>query len=122
MSQGWGFDFLFCLEGRVFVHNDCPGERVFAPFKSCPGGGGMVLDEIDTCIRSMYSSHLLESDFALTTGKHTQMTKENSKGMKDLSASNVSHVSRKPLRCIHITTPYAGHVFEVTFRNPSQCL
>ena len=29
-----------------------PG-RVFAPFKSCPGGlsqGGMVLDEIDTCI------------------------------------------------------------------------
>ena len=34
----------------------------------------------------MYSSHLLETDFALTTGKYTQMTKENSKGMKDLSA------------------------------------
>ena len=64
----------------------------------------------------MYSSHLLEPDFALTTGKGTQMTKENSKGMKDL-ASNVSHVSRKPLQCIHITTPYAGHVAEVTFRN-----
>ena len=43
----------------------------------------------------MYSSYLVESDFALTTGKHTQMMKENSKGMKDLSASNVSHVSRK---------------------------
>ena len=42
----------------------------------------------------MYSSHLLESDFALTTGKHTQITKENSKGIKDPSASNVSHVSR----------------------------
>ena len=50
----------------------------------------------------MYSSHLLESDFALTTGKHTQIMKENGKGMKDLSASNVSHVSRKPLQCIHI--------------------
>ena len=37
----------------------------------------------------MYFSHLLQSDFALTTGKHAQMTKENSKGMKDLSASNV---------------------------------
>ena len=65
----------------------------------------------------MYSSHLLESDFALTTGKHTQMTKESSKGMKDLSASNVSHVSRKLSQCIHITTPYAGHVVEVTFQN-----
>ena len=62
----------------------------------------------------MYSSHLLASNFALTTGKHTQMTKENSKGMKDLSAPNVSHVSRKPLQCIHITTLYAGHVVEVT--------
>ena len=63
----------------------------------------------------MYFSHLHESDFALTTGKHTQMAKENSKGMKDLSASNVSHVSRKPLQCIHITTPYAVHVVGVTF-------
>ena len=41
----------------------------------------------------MYFSHLLESDFALTTGKHTQMTKENSKGMKNLSASNVRKVT-----------------------------
>ena len=65
----------------------------------------------------MYSSHLVEFDFALTTGKHAQMTKENSKGMKDLSALNLSHVSRKPLQCIHITTPYAGHVVGVTFRN-----
>ena len=33
------------------MHNDCPGGRVFAPFKSCPGGvfRGMVLHEIDTC-------------------------------------------------------------------------
>ena len=65
----------------------------------------------------MYSSNLLESGFALTTGKHTQMTKENSKGMKDLSASNVSHVSRKPLQCIQITTPYTDYVVEATFRN-----
>ena len=65
----------------------------------------------------MYSSHLLKPDFALTSGKHTQMTKENSKGMRDLSASNVSHVSRKPLQCIHISTPYAAHIVEVTFRN-----
>ena len=35
----------------------------------------------------MYFSHLLEYDFALTTGKHTQMTKENRKGMKDLKAT-----------------------------------
>ena len=38
MSRGWAFDYLFCPEGRVFVDNDCPG------------GGGMVMDEIDTCI------------------------------------------------------------------------
>ena len=40
MSRGWGFLLPVCLEGRVFVHNDCPGGRgrVFAPFKSCPGG------------------------------------------------------------------------------------
>ena len=44
----------------------------------------------------MHSSHLLESDFALTTGKHTQMMKENRKRMKELIASNVSHVSRNP--------------------------
>ena len=62
----------------------------------------------------MYFSHLLESDFPLTTGKHTQMTKENSKGMKDLSASNVRKVK---FQCIHIIAPYAGHVVEVTFRN-----
>ena len=42
---------------------------------------------------------------------------EKSKGMNDLSASNVSHVSRKPLQCIHVTTPYAGHVVKVTFRS-----
>ena len=41
----------------------------------------------------MYFSQLLESDFALTTGKHTQMTKENSKRIKDLSASNVREVT-----------------------------
>ena len=40
----------------------------------------------------MYFSDLLESDFALTAGKHTQMTKENSKGMKDLSDSKVPKV------------------------------
>ena len=41
----------------------------------------------------MYFSHLIKLDFALTTGKHTQMTKKNSKGMKDLSASNVRKVT-----------------------------
>ena len=41
----------------------------------------------------MYFSHLLESDFALTTGKQTQMTKKNTKGMKDLSAPNVRKVT-----------------------------
>ena len=53
--KGGAFDSLFCTEGRVFVHNDCPGRRgQFAPFKSCPRGlsrgGGRELDEIDTCI------------------------------------------------------------------------
>ena len=65
----------------------------------------------------LYSFHLFESDFAFTAGKYTQMTKENSKGMRDLSTSNVSHVSRKPLQCIHSTTPYAAQVVEVMFRN-----
>ena len=51
---GGAFDSLICPEGRIFVHNDCPGRRVSAPFKSCPRGlsrgGGVVLDETDTCI------------------------------------------------------------------------
>ena len=50
--------------------------------------------------------------FALTTGKHTHITKENNKGMEDLSASNISHVSLKPSKCIHITTLFAS-----TFQN-----
>ena len=48
---------------------------------------------------------------------HTQMTTDNSKIMKDVGASNVSHVSRNPLQCIQVTTQYAGHIVEVTFRS-----
>ena len=44
------------------------------------------------------------------------MTK-NSKALKDVGTSNVSHVSRKPLQCVHIITPYAGYIVEVTFRS-----
>ena len=46
MSRGGGgaFDSLFCPEGRVFVHNDCPGGRVFAPFEWYPGGLSQVGD------------------------------------------------------------------------------
>ena len=54
-SPGDGaFDSLFCPEGRGFVHNDCLGGRVFAPSSRVPGvcPGGMVLNEIDTCMRS----------------------------------------------------------------------
>ena len=36
------FDFLFCPEGRVFVHNDCPEGGVLLPSSRvpgvCPGG------------------------------------------------------------------------------------
>ena len=56
MPRRWPFDSLFCPEGRGFVHNDCLGERVFAPFKSCPEGG-MVLDEIDACITDLIISY-----------------------------------------------------------------
>ena len=44
-------------------------------------------------------------------------TTENSKGMKDVGTSNVNHVSRKPLQCIHITAPYESYVVQVTFRS-----
>ena len=51
---GGAFDSLFCPEGRVFVNNDRPGGKIFAPFKSCPGGlsqrDGYAMYEIDTCI------------------------------------------------------------------------
>ena len=63
MSRGGAFDSLFCPGGRVFVHNYCPGGRVFAPFESCPGGlsrGGMVLDEIDTCISASNHVHITQ--------------------------------------------------------------
>ena len=33
------------------------------------------------------------------------MTAEDRKGMKDAGSSNVSHVPRKPLQCIDVTTP-----------------
>ena len=42
--------------------------------------------------------------FPSFTGKHTQTTTENSKGMKNVGTSNVSHVSREPLQCIDATT------------------
>ena len=54
MSQGGVFDSPFCPGGRGFVHNDChgggggflrPSSRVL---EVCPGG--MVFDEIDSCI------------------------------------------------------------------------
>ena len=45
------------------------------------------------------------------------MTTENRKEMKDVGTSHVSHVSRNPLQCIQVTTPYAGHVIEVMFRS-----
>ena len=61
----------------------------------------------------MRFSHLLKSDFALTTGKHTQMTKENSKGMKDLSASNVP---RRGERASNLTCSKCLHL--VDFNNP----
>ena len=51
---------------RIFVHNDCPGRRVSASFKSCPGvclGGGGGLDETDTCV----SHHHVKSDMARPT-------------------------------------------------------
>ena len=35
--------------------------------------------------------------------------------MKD--ASNLSHFSRKLLQCMHVATPYTGHVVEVAFQN-----
>ena len=40
MSQGGAFDSLFCPKERDFVQYDCPR-------------GGVVLDEIDTCIRKV---------------------------------------------------------------------
>ena len=57
MSRGGGaFDFLILFWGRVFLHNDCPWGRVLPPSSRVQrvspgrGGGGLVLDEIDSCI------------------------------------------------------------------------
>ena len=63
MSRGGAFDSLSCPEGRVFVHNDCPGGRFLLPSSRVPGG--MIMDEIDTCIRwelqKAWVVHLLQS-------------------------------------------------------------
>ena len=40
MSRGWAFDSLFCPEGRVFVHNDCPGGKGFCSLHVVSSGGG----------------------------------------------------------------------------------
>ena len=48
------FDSLFCPEGRVFVHNECPEGKGFSSFQVVSWEfvpGRMVLDEIDTCIK-----------------------------------------------------------------------
>ena len=39
---------LFCPEGRVSAHSDCLGGGLLP--SSSGVSGGMVLDEIDTCI------------------------------------------------------------------------
>ena len=44
---------------------------------------------------------------------------ENSKEMDGDDPSNDSHISRKPLQCIHVITPYAGHIVEVTLQSHS---
>ena len=61
--------------GRVFGRGGflytmiVPGGRVFVPFKSCPRGlsgwegGGVVLDEIDTCISRKDCKHLFVNMF-----------------------------------------------------------
>ena len=43
------------------------------------------------------------------------MTAEIKKGMKDVGTLSVSDVSRKPLQCIDVTTPVAGHVVRSRF-------
>ena len=45
------------------------------------------------------------------------MTEEKRKEIKDVRTSKVSQVSRRPLQCIDVSTPVAGHVVEVMFRN-----
>ena len=37
MSQAGTFDPLFCLEGRVFVHNDCPRGGFLPPWSMSRG-------------------------------------------------------------------------------------
>ena len=34
------FDSLFCPEGKVSVHSDCPGRRFLPPLSRVPGRGG----------------------------------------------------------------------------------
>ena len=48
VSQGWAFDSLFCPEGRGFVHSYCHGGGFLLLSSRVPGG--VVLDEMDTCI------------------------------------------------------------------------
>ena len=78
---------------RIFEHNDYPGRKGFAPFKSCPGfvgggggGGGGRLDEIDTCVCHRY----VKSDIARPT-----------------SVDQVNHASLKMCRTFSITKPKA---------------
>ena len=47
------------------------GERVFAPFKSCPGGGGggLVLDETDSHIMYIHMYRAVTYDVIKTISK-----------------------------------------------------
>ena len=62
MFLGWGS--LFCLKGRIFAHNDCPGAD-FCPFESCPGAGwfwmNMIASSVTLIITAEGKVHLLSS-------------------------------------------------------------
>ena len=55
--EGGAFHSLFCPEGRVFVHNDCPGEG-FALFKSCPRERGRFWMKLISALISYYVINL----------------------------------------------------------------
>ena len=111
--RGWAFDSLFCAQGRVFVHNDCPRGGGFLLPSRCVLGG-MVMDEIDTCTNLTKSTYwgraLIEREYFIMWQDCKNLNKSQfgsaitrifSKRFTSGGFLTIDHCSRTIHLCLH---------------------
>ena len=99
-----------------YLLHECDAIRIFELFIEERGVRRVLLCSLK--MRMMpHHTDLPQSGFSLNYQE--AYTEDNRKQHKNerLEIQTLSHVSRKPLQCIQVTAPYAGHIVEVTFRS-----